>query len=927
MRVIGGATLFKTASDSLAKKKDLIKEFRQAREAYNALNQVVRSRVLLSMVLEWVFKAHYDLDPVKAISDADDQDQMVERLVLGKVQYPGVAEPVKRATTEERDRFKKDLAANFEKLILSIIAEDDKAGDAIRRLPDKIQSVAAELRGDPERTRILRLMATGSGDPRPFVESQKTVLLDVLIPVLYQTPTMSLYDLREVFRLEVQTAYLTAVTLDDKYQGIVRQLALEFLPTFEDNIDKQKRTINKSEEMQRDLLRIYVERIASKDMAERIVEAQEEIRRAMTVLENTTIKPGEIRGASHMSPIFDENVGATRKTQPNRRIAEAIGNLAVETAVKSLDAEATEKVTETVVSSAPMTASLAPAEGATVAEQASGQAGEQAPPAEGKVTPDTRTHETREQPSRDAESAAPAASRETPMGIDPPDSIREDVKSMVSAFIASNPAQQRKDLIAAVRDKAQDDEKIVDKAEDAVRIFHQILNLVYQRYRENQDKKSFVGRVERMTLANLMLSNQEALGLGKACSNLYPMLLDVVENMDPEDPDPRSFVRDFSLTRYFDNDVLEKENHEKSGVTELRTTLAAQAHESLQNTVSFISELRGIKYLMDAVGKDSRAELVVVNANAEEFLDWIERDNLTGTSSTSRQRLQSGFILDAQQSTACPGLVYLTDSAFAGGGKGAWLESLKTKLLVKGTRRLVLPPLCLSTGVQDDQDSWIAEGLALSKVAEPQGPAEEAVPAPVVIVGPSPYLNRPGDVFGTYLPAGYLLGAHFLCQPEQRVRNEVGATDNGRFRVIGGGIGTMRDTLDRVLWGGDEEDAYAFAVDFYLYILLSVLATARNNRRTTPPRAIDFFPFFTGHKNAGIKRDEWETSKALDPALLGSATKFALEQDVSRERLMSAWLLRDLELHVRDVQWFNQALETADLPRYPNDSNRGGTDE
>ena len=82
--------------------------FAKLEDAYNALGQVVRSKVLLSMVLEWVFKTYYELDQVKAEVDQDDQDQMVERIVLGKVQHPKVAVPVMRATTEERNKFKQN---------------------------------------------------------------------------------------------------------------------------------------------------------------------------------------------------------------------------------------------------------------------------------------------------------------------------------------------------------------------------------------------------------------------------------------------------------------------------------------------------------------------------------------------------------------------------------------------------------------------------------------------------------------------------------------------------------------------------------------------------------------------------------------------------------------------------------------------------
>lgn len=903
MKAHGGASLYQKAKDLLAKREGLVQEFEHARKSYNALNQIVRSKVLLSMVLEWVFKSHYDLDAVKSIeNDEEGQDLMVSRLILGEVKNPGVAEPIKRATTAERDRFKKSLAESFESLLLAVIAVGVDQRNRLDALPKDVQAIAQAILQDEGRVDILKRMAGAGGDPRPFIASQKTVLLDVLIPVLYQAPTVSLFDLRILFRRGVQTGYLTAVTLDDKYQGIVRQLAQEFLPTFTGNIDDKTRAIKNSAAMQRDLLKVYIERIANKDLAERIIEAQEEIKSAMTVLENTVVKPGETRGASHIAPIYDDEIATARRSEPGSRVDKAVGNIAVETATDLL--RETEKVLETV--SAGKTGSAAMTQSAlsstTAASASRGGTGNAAAESSGASS----------------EASGVAAS---PVAADnkPTDAVRQEVSAMVQAFLKDRPKHQTKDLLEAVRDKAENDTDLVDKARNSLRVYHRILSVIYRRYRENQEKQSFVGHVERMTLANLMLSNQEALGLGKASSNLYAMLLDVVENMDAKDPDPKAFIRDYSLTRYFDNDVLEKKSGEKSGVTELRETLLAQAHESLQNTVSFISELRGIKYLMDIVSKDTRAEIVVVNATADEFMNWIVQDNLSGGHAAG-QRLHSGFITSAERPTACPGLVYLTDSAFAGGGgKGAWLESLKRLPLVDGQQRLVLPPLCLSTGVQDDLNAWAAEGVNLARIAEPDGPAQEAVPAPVVVVGPSPYLNRPGDTFGTYLPAGYVFAAHFLCQPDQRVNNRmVKATDNGRFRVIGGGVGAIRGSLDRLLWGGDASDRYAFSADFYLYILLTVLATARNNIRphVKQPTAEEFFQFFTGHRNAGIQKDLWATSSELDRALIGRAHQFALEQNVSKVPLSSVVHITGAgELQIRDIQWFNQALEKADLPR------------
>ena len=398
-------------------------------------------------------------------------------------------------------------------------------------LPPEIKSVAKTLRGNADRLRILRQMAGADDDPRSFIESQKTILLDVLIPVLYEAPTMSLQELRMLYRQEAQTAYLSAVALDDKYQSLIVELAQEFLPTFQGNIDGASRKINNSAEMQGNLLGEYIDRIASKDMAERIIEAKESMRQAMTVLENTTVLPGEVRGASHMAPFFDETIGAAKKTRPNQRVIKAIGKLAEETVDKMFKESdsAKEVVTETIhaTESAKATLELA---------ATSDQPLDEAPDQGKKLESDTADKANEQEPSQSSSFTTESDENEAT------DGISADVKSMVSAFVESSPERQRKELIAAVRNEVQSDKKIVDKAEEAIRLYHGILNMVYQRYKENQDKRSFVGKVERMTLANLLLSNQESLNLGQVSSNLYPLLLDAVESMDPEDPDPQDFI-------------------------------------------------------------------------------------------------------------------------------------------------------------------------------------------------------------------------------------------------------------------------------------------------------------------------------------------------------------------------------------------------
>src|SRR5439155_19077113 len=120
---------------------------------------------------------------------------------------------------------------------------------------------------------------------------------------------------------------------------------------------------------------------------------------------------------------------------------------------------------------------------------------------------------------------------------------------------------------------------------------------------------------------------------GRVCSNLYQLLLDLVLYLDPEKADPMDFLREKSLTIYFDDAHLDH-----GGIGELRQTLEFQSTDSLRNIVKFVSELQGMNYLMDSLKREPNAEIVVINATADEFWTWLEQDNLVPDQGMGRLR-------------------------------------------------------------------------------------------------------------------------------------------------------------------------------------------------------------------------------------------------------------------------------------------------
>jgi hypothetical protein len=414
----------------------------------------------------------------------------------------------------------------------------------------------------------------------------------------------------------------------------------------------------------------------------------------------------------------------------------------------------------------------------------------------------------------------------------------------------------------------------------------------------------------------MMLLFQRELGLGQVSSNLHHLLLDLVQHLDPEKPDPRAFLREKSLTVYFDNADLEK-----GGFTDLMSTLKAQGYDNLEQTVDFVSELRGVKYLMDVVSEygDRQAEIILVNATAREFLDWLQNENLRKTVE-SEARLQSGSLVTTggkSQWLVLPGLVYLTDVAFGGSANGSarklqFISGLAQEKLAERELSLLLPPMCISTGYRRNDEGWIEQGKAWAKAAD-------GAPAPVIVVGPTSFMNRTQDAFKTYLSAGYLVAAHFLGSPAQRVQNHgINDKSGGRFRVVGYGSAPMKESLDCLMWGRDN-DSYAFAVDFYLYIVLTILATAfRRNERGV--RGEEFFKCFSYNE---FNKWPYLSSSVLDDALIGNALQFSMDQNLSEQRDLASITLKRLTKRqenmvqkITDVSWFNIARAKAELPPF-----------
>ncbi|MCP3916877.1 MAG: hypothetical protein GY711_15100 [bacterium] len=438
------------------------------------------------------------------------------------------------------------------------------------------------------------------------------------------------------------------------------------------------------------------------------------------------------------------------------------------------------------------------------------------------------------------------------------------------------------------------------------------LHQIYARYEKSAGRPEFASRVEKMTLELIMLENERELGLGLMCTNLYQLLIDMVEHLDPERPDLERFIRTVSLTRYFDADSLRG-----NGVTQLRKTLELQTIESFGNIVNFVSEIRGFEYMLEALqvsaGRDD-AEVIVVNATADEFLHWLRTDNLV--ENKGRGLLRAGKLVEPYADSSChPSLVFMTPSAFPEGDQAAWLEKLAAFRL-RETFGMVMPPISLSTTTtqlgEGGEPMWQREGREWMQIAE-------GCPCPVLVLGPSPHLNDPAGSFPTLLPAGYLLAVHLLGRsPKQDVHEaNVAPLSAGSFQGILSGFAPLRESLERVVVG-KADTCYSFAASYYLHFLLLVLATAKGRQSA---RQVDGRKLLQACvQNIHTERFRSCADQFKDLLIEGERLLFALGQEASATTPLRSVRVTQRKseetsesFDVDNVEFFNATVEQLQL--------------
>lgn len=465
--------------------------------------------------------------------------------------------------------------------------------------------------------------------------------------------------------------------------------------------------------------------------------------------------------------------------------------------------------------------------------------------------------------------------------------------------------------------------EIIDIVKNDVKSYYYSLSKIYKKYSDPDLLPEFKNKVEAMTLCQLLLINKNELHLEKAGTNLFDLLIDLVEKMNnPENPDLKQFFVDHSLTKYIS---FKHFGNNGVGFSALETVLKNQTEESLANVVQYVSELHGIKYMFDFLNGND-CEVVVINAHGDEYINWI-KDNLDNGDNNLLN--PAGLANSNAGNPQFPIVTCMTELAFNKFGwsstlsqKRSFLESLSQfKSYNPGSNKILLPPICVSTSVFDKKNEWAMEGKSL------QADSSNIICASIIL-GPSVPLNKADDLlFRTVLSSGYLFCTHLLSGYKEQLINlkNVSTGPLGRFRIIGNGSFGITNSMTNLISGSDPLDSnYSFASDFYLYIIGLTATAMKYSGKPSPAELLGKNQFWKEYYSNFFSFADFKAphanSRIFDKVSIHkNMTDWSLKNDISLGLDLEGVCFfndarnRNSFLEFTGVSWFNNLVQTFDI--------------
>ncbi|WEK34633.1 MAG: hypothetical protein P0Y53_19270 [Candidatus Pseudobacter hemicellulosilyticus] len=880
--------------------EELRQKFVASMEAYNMLTQIIQSKVLLSMVLRWsISYFENDIPEINTIRDAEEKNAAIENAILnGKF---GLAKP---SVNLPAGYSIKDLVEDFRTAFPVLLAyifnpQIEENNQEFHKLSETIQKIGRSILADEQkRQTIHRMMSLPKEQRTAMFRALLNLFTDVIIPRLFKVPGLTEDDLIKKFREYEMELFFTSSMMEVANAGNIDRIIEESMG----NTDNEPR-----EAIAGKLINTFIGVLMAPDVQKRIedtvimLEDHQLLRKLIPGVTNNGQKG--IIGIGRLTALGSAGP-ALKPGETGLYLSETkalLGHLDLDTISQRKDIGIYLAAATKQADSLPASAPGAPVSllsegrednGSTAISTANGDTLVAAPPAE----------EAKDRTSRPG------------LGL------------AIQQYISGS--NENRQLART------EVEKIV---KESTVIYQKSLSKIFEQYAGSMHLPAFKSKTEVLVLTWLLLLNKDKLHLGELGSNLYDLLLDLIEKLDTKDPDLGAFFAQNSLTKYISANLFSEAGQDGAGAgfKALRTLLDNQSTDNLGNIVQFVSELKGVKYLIDfASTYGSDCEVVVINAYHHEFLEWIKSEHhygnfLNPTGLANNNALNPKF----------PAMVFMTDLAFADKGwahvqinKESFLKQLSNATLLNpdGYSRLI-PPICLATGAirQDNKEEWKQQGERMNRLAK------DAV-CPVLILGPSLALNRPDDyLFPTVLSSGYVLCAHLLTNgtAQHLKTSNSNVIPFERFRNLGRGVADLHTSIQHfIAAGGEVNKDFAFAADYYLY-LIALMATAAKTADMAEINWKDYYLYFhydgfneTNHNSSGIineamihnKMTDWGLSEALFNYLTGNS---GVTEDGNAEKPIARGDVHEVLLYesrskyrpLRQAHWFDKVVAAHQL--------------
>ncbi len=869
--------------------------FVASRNAHNMLKQIIKSKVLLSMVLQWALEFFRKLPSAeKAVADIDKARAIEHAIKNGEdgLAHPGQKLPDGTSVGDLIASFRQNFSTVL-KYVNDVIRLDElKSGVAFENEPGEnlegtiealerviedtyfklspfLQDIALKLLKDnAKRANIRLIMNMRAEQKEAIIKALQNYFVDVVIPRMFKEPGLTLEELKKKFRTYEEVLFQQSVLMDTA-------------DTTSMNIDIE---VGKSfEETVANVVTVSIEFFVKEEVVKSFIKTS-------ILVENINTQRSLLT-----SP---ETLGSMVTTLPpidNGQTAPYTSGLtqpAARQIVKELELERP----QTIEKIKALPSATNQNKGGLLLQHRKNKLLEAGDTEENTETAVIVSDEVKSMQLIESK-------------------LMEKLEKEGSVSLTKT-LQKYANATGDMRLAALEEVKGV--IHEGVKGYNFNLSRVYSKYAAPTALPVFKSMVEALTLCQLLLVNQDKLNLNKAGTNLYDLLLDMVEFMhDPEQPDLKTFFAEHSLTQYVSAQHF---LHNGEGFSALEAILKNQADESLKNVKQYVSELQGVKYLFDVLNKSqSDCEVVVLNAYSHEFINWTIKNLNEGEGNffdparlTNNNDNQPQF----------PVVAFMTDLSFNNNGyertfseKRNFLQTLKDRFATIGaeSRNIALfPPLCIATSSAGNSKEWINQGNELNQLASD-------LYNPLLILGPSLYLNSKKDEkFATTLSAGYVFCAHLLNRGQEQAveMKNVNGLSTGRFQVIGYGAVGVSTTIKNLI--EDPIAGYSFAGDFYLYLisLLAIAAEFKYSGKKPDYRLL----------NIGIGQDFWQAfynmfnynavnkpreSQLLDKAnLYKQMAEWTLSDDINTGQDLKGVRLfqngrRDHFNEMKEVEWFN----------------------